>query len=129
MDSTALAWVLALAASTVHKALTPLATPRPPCQEVQSTMLMGNPLALAQELASAPPQALVTMVTMAMATALAWDLVWALASVLVDTVRAAQAPTQVQALAAGWAVGLAPTQALVQVPTTCICCSKSSSHQ
>ena len=62
-----LAWVLALVVSMAHKALTASATPRHPSPEVQSTMLMANPLALAQELVLGPLQVLATT-----ATALAW---------------------------------------------------------
>ena len=80
------AWVLALAANMVPRALTPLATPKHPSQEVQSTMLMANLLALAQELVLGP-QAVATTAT-AQALALAWAQEWALAwaQALVTTV-------------------------------------------
>lgn len=57
------AWVLPLAASMVPRAPTPSATPRHPCQEAQSTMLMASLLAQAQEPVLGPPQVLATTAT------------------------------------------------------------------
>ena len=66
----ALAWVLALAVSMAHKALTVSATPRHPSPEVQSTMLMANLLAPAQELVLGPRQVATTAMALAWAQAL-----------------------------------------------------------
>ena len=82
----ALAWVLALADSMVHKALTVSATPRHPSPAMQSTMLMANPLAPAQELVLGPPQ----VATTAMALA------WAQALVTMAVERAVTRPTTLQ---------------------------------
>ena len=66
----ALAWVLALVDNMKHKALTVSAMPRHPSPEVQSTMLMANLLAPAQELVLGPPQVATTAMALAWAQAL-----------------------------------------------------------
>lgn len=100
----ALAWVLAQVDSTAPKAPTPSATPRHPCQEVQSTTLMDSLLALAQERALAP----LVATTLAQESALVWALALALE---LDTTATMTQPTLVTTLAVAQGQALAWDQA------------------